>query len=127
MVEVMGALLLLGIIMGLTVELLRAVNNGRQAAERRIWALTEAQNSLERVRGLPWESLDEEGLTRLKLDEATAARLPSGRLNVAVNEIEGPPAAKRVTVTLLWKTRGGTDELPVRLTTWIYQTKGDRS
>jgi hypothetical protein len=127
MIEVMGALLLLGIIMGLTVELLRAVNQGRQAAERRIWALTEAQNTLERVRSLPWESLDEEGLTPLKLDEATAARLPSGRLNVAVNEVEGPPAAKRVTVTLLWKTRGGTDESPVRLTTWIYHTKGDRT
>jgi hypothetical protein len=127
LIEVMGALLLLGIITGLTVELLRAANNGRQAAERRVWALTEAQNTLERVRGLSWESLDEQKLTSLKLDEATAARLPSGRLNVAVKEVEGPPAAKRVTVTLLWKTHGGTDESPVRLTTWIYRTKGDRS
>jgi hypothetical protein len=123
----MGALLLLGIITGLTVELLRAANNGRQSAERRIWALTEAQNTLERLRGLPWESLDETKLASRKLDEATAARLPSGRLKLDVKLVEGPPAAKRVTVTLLWKARGGNDESPVRLTTWIYQAKGDRS
>jgi len=111
--------------MGMTVELLRAVSNGRQASDRRIWALTEAQNTLERVSALPWESLDETGLAPLKLDEATAARLPEGRLNVAVKQVEGPPPAKRVTVTLLWKNRAGADEAPVRLTTWIYR-KGDR-
>jgi hypothetical protein len=126
LIEAVGALMLLAIIMGLTVELMQSVSEGRRAADRRIWAITEAQNTLERVSSLPWDSLDESNLVPLKLDEATAARLPSGRLQVAVAEVEGPPPAKRVTVTLVWRHRGGSDEKPVRLTTWVYR-KGDRS
>lgn len=124
LLETAGALILLAIIMTLTVQLLRGANLQRQTTDYRIWALTEAQNTLDRVTGLPWESLDEKTLAPLKLDEATASRLPSGRLTVAVADAQGQPAAKRLTVEIRWKNRTGTDDAPVRLTTWVYQKGG---
>jgi hypothetical protein len=125
LIEAVAALVLLGFIMALTVQLLTGVGVQRRAAERRVWALAAAENTIDRVSGLPWKSLDEASLSALKLDEATASRLPSGRLSVAVAEVAGVPPSKRLTVEVRWKGRSGEDERPVRLTTWVYQ-KGDQ-
>jgi hypothetical protein len=120
LVEAGAAAFVLGMVLVLAVQMMGWVAAARADAERRRFALSEAQNALERLVSLPVAELTPERITALKLDEHVRDELPGGRLEVRAEPRDGPPTSVRLRVEVRWRDRGGGLTSPVRLTTWCF-------
>lgn len=119
--ELMGAIVVLGAILAIGMQTLSwSVRHGA-AIERRRTALREAENMLERFAALGWDALTPEAAAAAELSEPARRRLPQGRLQVQVEEVPAPLAARRLTVVVTWGDRAGQLVAPVRLSTWVYR------
>ena len=119
-------MIILGIIMTITVQLLGLISAQRRRADHRQIALAEVENALDRVTSLPWDQVDEARLASRDLDNGIKSRLPEGTLAVIVRPVDGPPVGKRVTVEARWRTRSGLPDAPVRLVGWVYRREWNR-
>lgn len=117
--ELIGSLTILVVLLGVAVSVLGWFATERRAAERRAWALSEAQNVLERVTLVPYERLEPDPALVKKLGERTERSLPGGRLAIQIDETDAGPKSKRIAVAISWRNSHGSELPPVRLTTWI--------
>lgn len=121
---VISALLLGGVTMAV-VPVLHWVQRERNSAAQERLALQETTNVLEflaakHTRG---ELTDADFVDR-QLPTPALERLKEGQLQIEVTPEEGPPAARRVTVRVTWKTGKTKKSAPVQLTAWFYETGG---
>jgi prepilin-type N-terminal cleavage/methylation domain-containing protein len=103
----------------LTLQLLSWIAAERRSAAYRQWALREADNLMERVTSMPWDSVTRERVESLEPAKRTERELPGGRLTCDIAESSAEPKSKRVTIEVRWKNRAGDDDAPVRITAWI--------
>lgn len=120
LVELIVAGVVLGAVMTLTMQLLAAVTRQHQEAQRRQLAMIELENVLERITAGNFEQVTAEVMAEIHPSDEIARRLPSCELSVSLHEPGGPPAAKRITVSMRWLNRQGQFVAPVRLVTWVY-------
>jgi hypothetical protein len=127
LVELAGAVFVLGATMALTVQVLGWVAAERRTALRRQWALREADNLLERITSLPYDRVATAAIDRLKADgnRHVERELPGGHLDVQVAERATPAPAKQIVVEVHWRARSGGEVAPVRLTAWVYDRGGN--
>jgi hypothetical protein len=125
LIDVAMAAGVLGILLTVTVHLVGRLAAERRALDRRQFAVTAANNLLERMTARPHEEVTESVLGSQPLDATVARMLVDARLSVRVKEEqERGPEGKWITVELRWPGRGGVDERPVRLTTWKARVGG---
>lgn len=123
-VELVAALVLLGVAYSLTVSMLASVALQRRSAEQQQVALQHAANLLERTAARSWADLPTGRLSTPDPPANLTAVLPELDQRVEVTETKQDENAKRVTVTLSWRNRAGQIVAPVQLTTWIYPGGG---
>ncbi len=126
MLEITAATVMLATAMTLTVQLLYGVAAERRAAERRLCAVQEVANLMERVAARPWGEVTPESLKAVSLSPRTIQALPGGELTATVDDSAATRGEKRIRLRLRWRDRAGTWTSPVRLTAWIYRHGGDR-
>lgn len=115
------ALALVGAALAVAVEGLAAMATQRRIVERQAAALVALDQVLEHVAALPWDEIDADRITRFELPESLLQSMPSARIVALVQPQAGPPSAKRVAVSLHWKTLTGEEASP-ELYAWCYQT-----
>lgn len=128
-IELAAAVLLLGVAMSVTAQLLGAIAYERRAVGRREVAAREVANLMEHLTARPWERLTPDAVKEVRLSEPTANVLPGAELTVTVDEAAAAPEVpgKRVAIRLRWHNRAGEFDAPVRLTTWVYRHDGGRA
>jgi Tfp pilus assembly protein PilV len=128
LVEVAMSVLILIAAMSLALKLVAWVAAERRTADRRLWAVQEVSNVMERLTSEPFDKVTTEKAKAL-VEEAGAPRvLPGANWSVEVVEQAAGPETpgKRVALQLRWKTRSGEWDAPVRLSAWVYRGR-DRS
>jgi type II secretory pathway pseudopilin PulG len=126
LLEIMLAAGLLGILMTVSVQMMRVMGDRQRAAERRAAALQTAQALAEMLGNRPWDELTDSAAEKIEIPESMRSHLPGATLSVTVNEESDPIAAKRVMLELRWKNPRGQSPAPVRLTTWVFPEAGLR-
>ena len=119
MIEVVVTALILVIAMSLTMKLLAWVAHERREAERRLCAIAEVANTMERFAARPLDEVTEQSARSLKISETTREALPDAELKVNVDDKAAGDDSKRIVVQLRWRNRAGEWNAPVRLTSWI--------
>lgn len=124
-VELIGALLLLGIAMGVTLPLMVTISAQRKAAEQRQSALLHAENLLDRCLAHPWPEVTTERLNgelaepTSSLDSPLPVHLPQLARHITVTE-RPDDAAREITVELRWHDAAGQETAPVKLSGWKF-------
>ncbi len=126
MLEITVSAVMLATAMSVTVQLLGALAAGRRATERRLCAVQEVANLMERVAARPWGEVTPESLRAVSLSPRALQALPGAELAATVDDASASRGEKRISLRLRWRNRAGTWTAPVRLTAWIYRHGGDR-
>ena len=126
MLEITASAVMLATAMSLTVQLLYGVASERRAAERRLYAVQEVANLMERVASRSWGDVTPESLRAVSLSPLAMQALPGAELTATVDDSAASRGEKRISLRLRWRDRAGTWTAPVRLTAWIYRHGGDR-
>ena len=118
--ETVVACVILGALLTVSGQMLRAVVQQRRAADLRTCAVWEATNQMEQITLEAYDELTPENLARRELSPEVARQLRDGELTVSVEPVEAP-AGKRLTVEVRWRGMGGGTARPVRLVSWMYR------
>ena len=118
--ELMASCLVLAVLLTACLQLVRATGVTRRATAQRQTALEEAANALERIGALGYAELTLTQAQNLLQAERIAERLPGGRAEVTVDSSADAKEAKRVAVTIAWRTFPQEPERTVHLVTWKY-------
>jgi Tfp pilus assembly protein PilV len=124
--ELTIAVLLVAVVLSGVAQLLALVSAQHRERERRIAAMHEAANHMERLAALPLSALTEATAAQAALSTEAAALLPDGELTVRVETAEPDvsgataPPARRLVVAVAWKNASGAAVKPVRLVSWRY-------
>lgn len=118
LIEMLLALMLLGVLFSVFVPLLLTVAHERRDAVREQVALQHAANVLEEVTLRTWEAL-QEPLTGPELPADQQPLLPNFEQTVTADTMEGTPTTRRITVKVSWKHRSGQRTQPLLLHGWV--------
>ena len=124
--ELSVAIILAGVLLTGIGQLLAVVAAQQREGERRLAALHEAANQMERLTAIPWGELTAEAAADLRLSEEATAALPGGSLEARVTDVDAGDeedaslAGRRVDVEVSWRNPAGRDVDPVRLVAWRY-------
>jgi hypothetical protein len=124
LLEITLAAGLLGVLMTVSVQMLRVMGDRQRAAERRATALQAAQALAEQLENRPWDQLTANAADEISIPEVVARHLPGAKLSVTVTEESEPVVAKRVQLELQWNGPRGQPVAPIRLTTWSFPDSG---
>jgi len=124
LLEALTAAALLLVVAALVVKITGFSHQERRAAARRLWAEQEAANLIERITARPYDQLSAARTSEFGLSDAARQLLPDGELDVAVDEVSGPPRGRRIRVNVRWRNPAGQYDAPVRLTAWVYDRGG---
>jgi hypothetical protein len=107
------------------VKLIGWVGAERRQAERRQWASQELSNALERIVSEPFDRVTSERARSLLAEITRQQPLVSTEYEASVTDDASLPVpARRVSLTLRWKTRSGEWDAPVRLVAWVTKNRG---
>jgi hypothetical protein len=118
--EIVVATTLLAVIVGVSLQMFAAVRMARRESERRLVAIQETANVVERIAALPWSELDAQRLAEIKISPSVQEMLPDARLTVTLEPLATVPAARRVSVQISWAGPSGTEPIPTRIDYWIH-------
>jgi len=124
--ELLVAAVVLAVLMGLVAQMLTHLARQRRESERRMLAVQEVANVMERLAAEPLGDLTPERVQSISLSRQAERSLPGAELNIEVAVPDDQPNAKRIRVELRWQNLAGETVAPVRLTTWRYQTREER-
>jgi type II secretory pathway component PulJ len=120
LLEMVAATALVILLVALGTQMLDAAAQQRRAMRHRQAAMQEAANLLERIAARPWPRLTSAEVARERLSDDARWTLPSGAVSIELAAEAGPPAGKRVLVTVSWRETSATESLAVRLAAWRY-------
>ncbi len=126
MLEITASVVMLATAMTVTVQLLGSLAAERRAAERRLCAVQEVANLMERVAARPWGEVTPDGLRAVSLNPGALRALPAAELTATVDDASASRGEKQIRIRLRWRDRSGNWTAPVRLTAWVYRHGGDR-
>lgn len=121
--ETAVAVVILGVILGVGLQVMSAAAKAEARLHRRQLAIQEVQNQLERLELVGWDDLNDDVGKSLALSEAAQGQLREARIVVSVHESEKSetlPEAKQIVVTLTWQEPEEDSPSRVRLTTWRF-------
>jgi hypothetical protein len=118
LLEITVAAGLLGVLMTVSIQMLRVMGERQRAGERRAAALQAVEALTEQLGNLPWDELTSAAADELTIPETMKRHFPGAVLRATVVEENEPIVAKRVTIELKWDGPRGQAAAPVRLTTW---------
>jgi hypothetical protein len=93
----------------------------RRTSEVRRLALAEVANQAEQLALVPWDELTAEKLAARQPSDALLDVAPTATLTVTPSDEAGPPAAKRVFLSVQWTTPAGDWVRPVELAIWRHK------
>lgn len=120
LVELVSALIILGVVFTLSISILTNVAYQRRAAEQRQFALQHAANLLEQFTSHPWSELPPGSQKLQPPSPDLLSMLPELDQQVEVQIVKDELDAKRVSVAVTWKNRHGQFQSPVRLSGWVF-------
>jgi prepilin-type N-terminal cleavage/methylation domain-containing protein len=126
LLEVGVALVILATAMVALVQLLSLSARQRRVDDQRSLALLELANHAEELAVIPWNELTPENLAKWQPPAELVALLPSARCHAEVHEEEGPPAARRIGLQIVWTNAVGEEVAPVELTLWRHAPEAPR-
>jgi type II secretory pathway pseudopilin PulG len=121
LLETSVALGLAGALLAISMQMFTVAARQQASEERRRAAVREAANAVERLGTVAYDDLTPERLDRLGAALALEDTLPGATLKFDVEPAEGPPAGKRIVVTVGWTDTGGPIPPPVTLVRWRYR------
>lgn len=121
MIEIMVAVLLLGTLTAVCLRFFAGVNGQRREQFAQLAATQEAANVMERLAAAAWDDLPKRSGQRFALSPQARKSLPEGRVEVEVLDVTGPPPARRVIATVLWRPLPGEPERKARVAAWRYK------
>ena len=124
LIEMIGACVLLGILLSMAAPMFAIVARERLATEQRQFALQHAVNLLERARQQAWSNLQPGVLPVPDADQELRTVLPGVERTLEVQPTEGEPDSRQLIATIRWKDRGDQFMAPIRLSSWVYDSKG---
>ena len=120
LVEVAVAATMLAALLALVTQMMVVVRAARRNTDRQFSAQLAADNLLERISSLPWESIEPDANFAKLLDTTFVDSLGDRQWSATVAVENAPVVSKRITVTVLRKAGDGAD-VPVRLTAWVFR------
>jgi len=120
--EVLVAAFALGVVTTVAAQMLSTLALKQRDSERRLMALAEADNCLERLSATPWSELTNERAASCRLSESAVRQLPGAELKIDVQSSDEQPPAKAVTVAVHWRDTAGHAMAPVKLVAWVYRS-----
>lgn len=119
-VELLSALVLIGVVFTVSISLLLAVAHERRFAQQRQFAMQHAANLLERSTARGWAGLADGPQPIEPAHADLTDLLPELDRRIDVTSTSEDFDARRVTVSIRWKNRTGQFVAPIRLTAWVY-------
>jgi Tfp pilus assembly protein PilV len=119
-VETIIALLVLSAAMLALAQMVALAARQRRTTETRRIALQEVANQAERIAVLSWDQAEPGRLTTWEPSQVLAAAIPAAECRIEVTAEEGPPAARRVRLSVGWNDASGQPVTPVELSLWKY-------
>jgi hypothetical protein len=120
LLEITLAAGLLGVLMTVSVQMLRMMGDRQRAGERRAAALQTVDALAEQLGNMTWDELTPAAGDELTIPETMKRHLPGAVLHATVVEESEPISAKRLTIELKLDGPRGQAAAPVRLTTWAF-------
>lgn len=128
LVEVLVAIVVLGVALTLVASLLTLSTGVRRNSARRAAAREEAVNVMERLMAVPYAKLLDESVRQPLASTALLAAVPDATITIDVNELAEPLAARRITVAINWpgaESRvADSRQTLAELTSWRYEPNG---
>jgi hypothetical protein len=124
LLEITLAAGLLGVLMTVSVQMLRVMGDRQRAADRRAAALQTVQALAEQLENMPWDELSAGAADELAIPDTISRYLPGAKLSVTVSEESEPVVARRLTLELKWNGPHSEPVAPVRVTTWAFPDSG---
>lgn len=121
LLEITLAAGLLGVLMTVSVQMLRVMGDRQRAADRRAAALQTVQALAEQLENMPWDQLTASAADKIAIPDTISRYLPGAKLSVTVSEESEPVVAKRLTLELKWNGPRGQPVAPIRVTTWAFR------
>ena len=119
MVEMITGLIMLGVVLTVTVPILKSINQTRRLNEQRRIATLELGNLMEQVATWPAARLKAEELQQLKLSANAQSQLLEADLKSTATPSAEPAGVTRVELSLAWSPVDNVKLEPVRLTAWL--------
>lgn len=119
-VELIAALILLGVVFTTSISMLIVVARERRGAEQRQFARQHAANLLERHSARGWSELAPGMQTLAPASTELQSLLPDLDQRVEVTELKQEFNSKLLTVTIRWRNLHGQPVAPVQLSAWVY-------
>jgi hypothetical protein len=120
LLEITLAAGLLGVLMTVSVQMLRVMGDRQRAADRRAAALQTVQALAEELENMPWDELTASAADEIAIPDAISRYLPGAKLDIKIDEKSEPVVAKRLTLELQWNGPSGQAVDPVQLTVWAF-------
>jgi prepilin-type N-terminal cleavage/methylation domain-containing protein len=117
-VEILVALLLLGTLTAVCLQFFAGVIAQRREQSAELSAAEEAANIMERLAAVAWDDLPKQSGEQFSLSAQLKKVLPEGRVEVKVNDVTGPPPARRIAATVFWRPQPGEPERKARVVAW---------
>ncbi len=121
--ELVGTCLLLGMLFSMTVPLLLVIARERRSTEQRQFALQHAANLLEYATARQWAELVPGEQNLPEADADLQSILPGLERSLVVDPVTGELPTRRIVVSVRWQSSSGPLVSPLRLSTWVYDTK----
>ncbi|MBL9123191.1 MAG: hypothetical protein JNG90_06130 [Planctomycetaceae bacterium] len=126
------AIAILGVILGVVLQLQLIAAAQRRVAEQRQLAGWEVANVIERLKAEPYERLQQELAASMKLSPRANELLRDAQLTVEIAEVAPSAEAtspdipsKRIHARLTWLDRHGKRPAPVELVAWAFPHAAD--
>ena len=120
LLEITLAAGLLGVLMSVSVQMLRVMGDRQRAADRRAAALQTVQALAEQLENMPWDQLTASAADEIASPDAISRYLPGAKLSIKIDEESEPVVAKRLKLELQWNGPTGQAVAPVQLTVWSF-------
>jgi type II secretory pathway pseudopilin PulG len=118
--ELTIALFIMTTVMAAIVQLVAVTAGQRRTLNQRRLALLEVANQAERIALSDWDDTSAGKLATWRPSDELTAALPQARCTVAVSDEAGPPAARRIRLTVTWTNSVGQELDPASLTIWKF-------
>ncbi|HEY4261561.1 MAG TPA: type II secretion system protein [Schlesneria sp.] len=121
-VELIGTLILLGVVFTVSVSILVAVSRERKNTTQRQHALQHANSLLEHATARNWSELVAGTQEIPPTSSDLQALLPGIDQSLEVSE-PGADRSKQLTVSIRWKNQQGQAVAPIQLVAWVYPSE----
>jgi len=119
-VEALMALVIFSVVLTSVCQLVGWHAQQRRESFRRLIALEEISNLMERTCARQWADITSSSLEATELSSSVHESLPAARLSIQVDETDEEMAAKRIQLELSWSNVPSAPRPNVRLVVWKY-------